>query len=86
MQCCPKTFCVLKLALTISARLNSHLVIGIIDAGSSGMIVLQCYDNQLNLKEDKQIAFKIKMPNNTLGQERNIFEGIRIELGNILYF
>ena len=76
-----------NLALTILANLNGHSVIGGIDTGSSVVIVLQSCVNQLNLKEDRWIAYKLTMPNDAFSQERKIFEGIKIDMGNFqLYF
>ena len=64
-------------ALTIPVKLNGHSVIGIIDTGSSRVIVSQSCVDQLNLKEDGQISYTFAMPNNTSSQERKIFEGIK---------
>ena len=70
-----------NLALTIPAKLNGHSVMGIIDTGSSGVIVLQSCVNRLKLKEDGRIAYTLTMPNDTSSQERKIFEGIKIDVG-----
>ena len=51
--------------------------------GSSGVIVLQSCVNRLNLKEDRQIAYTLTMPNNTSSKERKIFEGIKIDMEKI---
>ena len=73
--------------LTIPAKLKGQSVNGIIDTGSSGIIVLQSCVNWLNLKEDGQIPYMLTMPNDTSIQESKIFDVSRLMWVNLqLYF
>ena len=73
-----------NLALTIPDKLNSQLVIGIIDTGSSGVIVLLSCVDWLNLREERQIAYTLTMPNDTFSQERKVFKGTKVDMGKSL--
>ena len=81
LPCCPSTFLgLLYLALNIPAKLNGQSVIGIVNTGSSSIIVLQSCDDQLNLKEDGWIAYTLTNPNDTSSKERETFKDIRIDV------